>query len=131
MLDGDEQGGSPPFRKEKSRMNIALVGGIERNEAELAQIARRAGHTLEYHGGHIGGRGADGLRAVIERADLVVLQTLVNSHGSMYLTKKVARQLGKGLVIVRTFGPAKLEALLCELEEGVKPLASPSVGCCA
>ena len=112
-------------------MNIALVGGIERNEAELTKIARRAGHTLEYHGGHIGGRGADGLRALIERADLVVLQTLVNSHGSMYLAKKVARQLGKGLVIVRTFGPAKLEALLGELEEGVKPFASPSVGCCA
>ena len=51
-------------------MNIALVGGIERNEAELTQIARRAGHTLEYHGGHIGGRGADGLRALIERARL-------------------------------------------------------------
>jgi hypothetical protein len=131
MLDGDEHGGSPPFGKEKSRMNIALVGGIERNEAELTQIARRAGHTLEYHGGHIGGRGADGLRSLVERADLVVLQTLVNSHGSMYLAKKVARQLGKGLVIVRTFGPAKLEALLGELEEGVKPFASPSVGCCA
>jgi hypothetical protein len=112
-------------------MNIALVGGVERNEAELTQIARRAGHTLEYHGGHIGGRGADGLRAVIERADLVVLQTVVNSHGSMYLAKKTARQLGKAFVIVRSLGPAKLQVLLRRLQENRRPTPTTTVRCCA
>jgi len=97
-------------------MNIAIVGGVERREAELTGIARRAGHRLEYHGGHMGGRRADGLRAVIERADLVVVQTSVNSHGSMYLAKKLARQLGKIMVIVRTCGPSRLAALLREIE---------------
>jgi len=96
-------------------MNIAIVGGVERNETELESLARRAGHRLEYHGGHIGGRGADGLRAAIERADVVVLQTVVNSHGSMYLAKKLVRQLGKHLVVVRTCGPSRLLALLAEL----------------
>jgi hypothetical protein len=112
-------------------MNIALVGGVERNEAELTKIARRAGHTLEYHGGHIGGRGADGLRAVIERADLVVLQTVVNSHGSMYLAKKTARHLGKDFVVVRSLGPAKLQALLRRLEGNRLPAPSPAVRRCA
>jgi hypothetical protein len=97
-------------------MNIALVGGVERNENELSLVARRAGHRLEYHGGHMGGRGADGLRSAIERADVVVLQTAVNSHGSMYLAKKLARQLHKPLVIVRTCGPSRLLALLEELK---------------
>jgi len=97
-------------------MNIALIGGVERREADLGRIARRAGHRLEYHGGHMGGRGAEALRAAIERADLVVIQIAVNSHGSMYLAKKLARQLGKVLLVVRTCGPARLEALLGELE---------------
>jgi len=97
-------------------MNIAVVGGVERNETELASLAHRAGHRLEYHGGHVGGRGAEGLRAAIERADVVVLQTVVNSHGSMYLAKKLARQLGKRLRVVRTCGPSRLLALLDELQ---------------
>jgi hypothetical protein len=112
-------------------MNIAIVGGIEHREAQLEQVARRAGHRLEYHGGHIGGRGAGGLRAVIERADLVVLQTVVNSHGSMYLAKKVARQLGKTLVVVRTCGPARLETLLEELRESGQKVGRPPGRACA
>src|SRR4051794_26806637 len=97
-------------------MNIAFIGGVERREAALERIARRAGHRLECHGGHVGGRGADALRAVIERADIVVVQTFVNSHGSMYLAKKVARQLGKTLIVVRTCGPTRLESLLEQIE---------------
>ena len=103
-------------------MNVAIVGGVEHREASLEQVARRAGHRLEYHGGHVGGRGADGLRAVIERADIVVLQTAVNSHGSMYLAKKLSRQLGKELVVVRSCGPTRLTTLLRDVarakEEG-------------
>jgi len=101
---------------EEPEMNIALIGGVERREAELERIARHAGHRLECHGGHVGGRGADALRAVIERADVVVIQTFVNSHGSMYLAKRVARQLGKILLVVRTCGPARLEALCDDLQ---------------
>jgi Uncharacterized protein conserved in bacteria (DUF2325) len=93
-------------------MNIALVGGVEHQTVTLDLVARRAGHRLECHGGHMGGRGAQVLRTMIERADLVVLQTTVNSHGAMYLAKRLARQLGKPFVVVRTCGPARFEALL-------------------
>ena len=93
-------------------MNIVLIGGVERRETDLLDIARRAGHRLEYHSGHVGGRGATSLRSIIERADLVIFQTAVNSHGSMYLAKRTARQLGKTFIVVRNCGPAKLEALL-------------------
>jgi hypothetical protein len=60
----------------------------------------------------VGGRGADGLKAVIERADVVVILTEINSHGSMYLAKKTARQLGKRAVVLRKCGPAKFQELL-------------------
>jgi hypothetical protein len=95
-------------------MNIVLIGGVERRETDLLGIARKNGHRLEYHSGHVGGRGAAGLRAIIERADLVIFQTAVNSHGSMYLAKKTARQLGKTFIVVRNCGPAKFEALLAD-----------------
>jgi hypothetical protein len=93
-------------------MNIVLIGGVERRETDLLAIARRAGHHLEYHSGHVGGRGASGLQSLIERADLVIFQTAVNSHGSMYLAKRAAQKHGKPFMVVRNCGPAKLEALL-------------------
>ena len=96
-------------------MNIALIGGVERREVDFRTLAHDAGHRLEYHSGDTGGRGAAGLRALLERADLVVFQTAINSHGSMYLAKRLARQLGKDFVIVRKCGPAKWAALLREL----------------
>ncbi len=103
-------------------MNIALIGGVEGHQTQLERITRRAGHHLECHFGHMGGRGADGLRAAIERADLVIVQTLVNSHGSMYLAKRVAHELGKPFLVVRNCGPARLEALLGDL-------AQPALAC--
>jgi hypothetical protein len=96
-------------------MKIALVGGLIRREAEFAKLARDAGHAIEWHSGDIGGRGADGLKAVIERSDVVVILTQINSHGSMYLAKKVARQLGRGAFVLRTCGPARFQLLLQEL----------------
>jgi hypothetical protein len=112
-------------------MNIAIVGGVERNQSELDLLVRRAGHQLEYHGGHIGGRGAEGLRAAIERADVVVLQTVVNSHGSMYLTKKLARQLGKPMMVVRTCGPSRLLALIDLLQRGSAFTRAAALDSCA
>ena len=111
-------------------MNIAVVGGVEHQTTVLERIARRAGHRLEYHGGHVGGRGAEMLRAIIERADLVVLQTTVNSHGSMYLAKQLARQLGKKFVVVRTCGPARLEAMLDEGHAIDRVTRVALTGCC-
>jgi hypothetical protein len=96
-------------------MKIALVGGLIRREAELKSLADGAGHQLEWHSGDVGGRGADGLRAVIQRADLVVILTEINCHGSMYLAKKLSRQLGREAIVLRKCGPAKFQTLLAEL----------------
>jgi len=106
-------------------MKIVLVGGLIRRENELARIAHKAGHELEWHSGDVGGRGADGLKAAVERANLVVILTEINSHGSMYLAKKVAHKLGRDAVVMRKCGPARFELLLAELasKRPTSPLA--------
>ena len=96
-------------------MKIVLVGGLIRRELELARVAERAGHELEWHSGDVGGRGADGLKAAVERADLVVILTEINSHGSMYLAKKWAQKLGREARVMRKCGPAKFEQLVADL----------------
>jgi hypothetical protein len=49
---------------------------------------------------------------------MVVFQTAINSHGSMYIAKRLSRQLGKAFVVLRKCGPARLEALLAEPAQG-------------
>jgi Uncharacterized protein conserved in bacteria (DUF2325) len=93
-------------------MRIGWIGGRERNEAALERIAERAGHTLEFHSGHVGGRGADTIRTLVERSQLLVIVTDVNSHGAVLLAKKVAAQLGRSSMVVRRCGTARFQALL-------------------
>ena len=45
-------------------MHVGIVGGVERNEAIYQRLALRAGHTLEFHSGHLAGRGSTTLELV-------------------------------------------------------------------
>jgi hypothetical protein len=93
-------------------MRIAWIGGLDRNEAALSQIATRAGHRLDFHTGAVGGRGASELRAAIERAELVIILTDVNSHGAVLLSKKIAHKLGRGTLVLRRCGATRFQQLL-------------------
>ena len=95
-------------------MRIAWVGGVESNETELKQVASRAGHEIEFHSGHTGGRGEDRLRASIARADVVLIVTDVNSHGAVLLAKKVAKQFGREYVVTKRCGPSRFAKLLAQ-----------------
>jgi hypothetical protein len=97
-------------------MRIGWIGGRERNERELEKIAERRGHTLEFHSGHVAGRGADGIRTLVERSDFLVIVTEVNSHGAVLLAKKTAHALGRASLVIRRCGTARLQALLEALE---------------
>ena len=70
-------------------MRIALIGGLDRSEQEMGAIAARAGHVVELHAGHMGGRGSETLKSAIDRADFVVIVTELNSHGAVQLTRKL------------------------------------------
>lgn len=93
-------------------MRIGWIGGRERNETQLERIAEQNGHTLEFHSGHVGGRGANDLRALVERSDFVVIVTDVNSHGAVLLAKKLAQRCGRASLVIRRCGTARLQTLL-------------------
>lgn len=95
-------------------MRIAVIGGHDRSEVALGAVARDSGHALEFHPGHVGGRGANEIRAMVARADLVVVVTDVNSHGAVNVARGAARKHRHRVVYTKRFGTHHLERLLSE-----------------
>src|SRR5689334_8807934 len=93
-------------------MRIGWVGGVERYEVQLEKLARAAGHEFEYHRGDVRGRGAQSLEGLVERCQLIVVLTETNSHGAVQLTRKLARQRGRGTLLLRKSGIAGFARLL-------------------
>jgi hypothetical protein len=96
-------------------MHVAVVGGIQRFESEIARRAETLGHTVEFHRGRVGGRQTAGLEAIVSRSELVIIVTQVNSHGAMYIAKKTAAQEGKRALIVRNCTPSSFGALVAQV----------------
>ncbi len=93
-------------------MRIAWIGGLDRNEMQLKRMAAAAGHHLDFHKGDTGGRGAAALRSTVERADLVIILTDVNSHGGVQLARRLCQRLGRGALVVRRCGASQFQRLL-------------------
>jgi hypothetical protein len=105
-------------------MRIAIIGGLERHEAEIERRAGAYGHALEFHRGRVGGRHAGELEAMVQRSDLTIIVTQVNSHGAMYLAKKVAAKSGRRALIVRTCSPSSFSTILASLAPAQTALAA-------
>ncbi len=97
-------------------MHICWVGGIDRSADLLERAAVRAGHSIEVHTGHVGGRGGTRLEGSIERADLVVIVVEVNSHGGALQAKEIARRRGRRSVMIRKPSLSALERVMRENE---------------
>lgn len=97
-------------------MRVVVVGGVERTERMLQDAATELGHDLEFHGGHVEGRGAGGLRSAVDRADLVIVVTDVNSHGAVHVARAEARRTGRPLVVVRRCSPSRLRSVLADAQ---------------
>jgi hypothetical protein len=94
-------------------MRIGIVGGAERIEARLRTLASAEGHELEFHPGHMNGStGAGKLKAIVERCDLLVVVTDVNSHAAVLQARDLARRSGRPLRLIRRLGTAQLRLLL-------------------
>jgi Uncharacterized protein conserved in bacteria (DUF2325) len=93
-------------------MHIAVIGGLERHAAEIERRASALGHTTEFHRGRIGGRHAGELEAMVQRCDLAIIVTQVNSHGAMYIAKKIAGRHGRPALIERTCSPSRFSVIL-------------------
>ncbi len=109
-------------------MRIAVIGGLERHESEIERRAEAVGHRVEFHRGRVGGRHTEELEAVVQRCDLTVIVTRVNSHGAMYIAKKAATRHGRPALITRTCGPSSFSAILESLGSSAQPPLAHAVG---
>jgi|SRR5580658_5382687 hypothetical protein len=97
-------------------MRIGWVGGLDRSKALFEELAMRAGHTLEMHEGHVGGRGSLILEGVVTRCDVLVIVTELNSHGGVMHAKRLARRAGRKSVIVRKGSITSLQRVIASLD---------------
>jgi hypothetical protein len=102
-------------------MHIGIVGGLDRNEGFYEDLAKRAGHRFEHHNGHLAGRGAASLGTLVERCDIVIVVTDVNSHAAVWRVRRLARQRGNRCILMSRCGPSKFSALLQELAAPEQP----------
>src|SRR6478736_4266973 len=92
-------------------MHIGIVGGLDRNEGFYQDLAQRAGHHFE----HLAGRGAASLGTLVERCDVIIVVTDVNSHAAVWRVRRLAKQRGSRVILTSRCGPSKFTALLAEL----------------
>jgi 4-hydroxy-3-methylbut-2-enyl diphosphate reductase IspH len=93
-------------------MRVAIIGGLERHEAEIERRASELGHTVEFHRGCVGGRRAEALVVMVSRCDVAIIVTKVNSHGAMHLAKKAASRSARPTLLTRTCSPSSFWGIL-------------------
>lgn len=111
-------------------MRVGIVGGVERNQARYEEVAKAVGCDVEFHAGHMRGRGTETLDSLVERCDLVVIVTEINSHCAVRMTQKFSRKRGRRVLIARKFGIHTFEqaARAALAEENAARLAAVSGG---
>ena len=102
----------PPLQGDPSLMRIAVVGGHERIESRLRDVASASGHELDFHPGHMSGPGSDRLRALVDRCDLLVIVTEINSHAAVLHARSLARRSGCPVRLLRRLGTSQLRGIL-------------------
>jgi Uncharacterized protein conserved in bacteria (DUF2325) len=99
-------------------MRIGIVGGLDRNAPALQALATARGHALELHTGVVAGpAAAKGLRTLVQRVDLVIVLTDVNSHNAVKTARVEARRWHRPLRLVRRLGPSQFSAWLGALPQ--------------
>lgn len=95
-------------------MRIGIVGGAEKSLSQIRyeQVARSRGCEVEFHDGHMDGRGTETLRSLVGRCDVVVIITRVNSHNAVRLARRLIRQYGCAALFVPRFGLNQFECVM-------------------
>lgn len=107
-----------PLRNDPGRagLRIGIVGGLGRAEPMLRKLAMHSAHTIEFHSGDVGGRGSASLEAVVARSELLVVITDLNSHGSVQLSRKLAKANGVPRLVVKRLSLGRFADLLQSLD---------------
>jgi hypothetical protein len=92
-------------------MRIAVIGGREKSDEQLARLAARSGYELDFHPGDLHG-GVQELKTTVAKSTFVLIVTEINSHGAVLAAKRAARQFGRPTLIVRKLTVARLKGLL-------------------
>jgi hypothetical protein len=93
-------------------MHVGIVGGMDRAAPHYRSVAEERGHTLECHTGDLAGTGPSTLESIVQRADLIVVVTDLNSHGAVWQARRLARQHSRAVVFVRRLGVARLRQIV-------------------
>lgn len=94
------------------RLQVALIGGLDRLEERYRHAIENLGAELLFHTGQCAGAGAERLRHMASNADIVVFITSVNSHNALQVVKAVCRKSGKHLIIMRETGTNRISHCL-------------------
>src|SRR5579862_9864007 len=93
-------------------MHVGIVGGMDRAAPHYKSVVEEGGHSLECHTGDLAGTGPSTLEAIVQRSDLVVVVTDLNSHGAVWQARRLARQHARAVVFVRRLGVARLRQIV-------------------
>jgi hypothetical protein len=85
-------------------MRVGIIGGTEKNLIRYEELADALGCGVEFHDGRLAGRGSEALENLVQRCDLVVIITQINSHAGVRMAQKLSRKRGRRVMIVRRFG---------------------------
>jgi hypothetical protein len=96
-------------------MRVGVVGGLDRAEPHYERLALEAGHEALFHDGHVGGRGRLSLAQLVDRCDVVIIITDVNSHGAVQYARQRLRLHGREPLLFRRCGPSRFASLLNDL----------------
>jgi 4-hydroxy-3-methylbut-2-enyl diphosphate reductase IspH len=94
-------------------MFIGIIGGMDRQASKLVDIGRLAGHEVQCHTGQLNGGATVGeLRTLIDRSDVVLIVTDLNSHNAVRLARRLASRAHRPARLVRRLGTAQFAALI-------------------
>ena len=95
-------------------MRVGIVGGYEKAEVAYHKVAAAHGHEVEFHSGHATARGHAAIASLVDRCDVVVIVTDVNSHAAVLGARQLVRQKGGEPFVTRRFGVRRLVELFEE-----------------
>jgi hypothetical protein len=97
-----------------SPLRVAVIGGLSRSTYLWQRAAEDAGIEIEHHDGRTAGRRAQGLAALVRRADVVVIQTELNSHNGVATARRLAAAHARPHLLIRRLRPDGISELLAE-----------------
>lgn len=97
-------------------LRIGWVGGLTRNETQIEVHAAKLGYSVEFHDGNVTGHRSKSLRNLVQRSDVVVIFTDLNSHRGVLTAREEARLAGRPVVMLRKAGLSRMQETLESLQ---------------